>query len=65
VKIEDLTDPIEVKLKSFLVSALSWAIRKVKFNTPTLIRKTGTGDMNVLGNVLKTPVVTYGLGAPA
>jgi LysW-gamma-L-lysine carboxypeptidase len=62
VKIEDLTDPIEVKSKSFLVRALSWAIRKVRSNTPTLIRKTGTGDMNVLGNALKTPVVTYGPG---
>jgi len=62
VKIEDLTDPIEVKSNSFLVRALSWAIRKVNSKTPTLIRKTGTGDMNVLGNVLKTPVVTYGPG---
>ena len=25
-------------------------------------RKTGTGDMNVLGNELKIPVVTYGPG---
>ena len=29
-----------------------------------LIRKTGTGDMNVLGNSLKIPVVTYGPGEP-
>jgi len=62
VKIEDLTDPIEVEPSSLLVRALSWAIRKVRSNTASLIRKTGTGDMNVLGNALKTPVVTYGPG---
>ena len=31
---------------------------------PTLIRKTGTGDMNVLGNQWNIPVVTYGPGDP-
>ncbi|RLI45180.1 acetylornithine deacetylase [Candidatus Bathyarchaeota archaeon] len=62
MKVKDLTDPIEVEPKSLLVRALSYAIRKVRSNTPTLIRKTGTGDMNVLGNALKTPVVTYGPG---
>ena len=29
-----------------------------------LIRKTGTGDMNVIGNQLKIPVITYGPGDP-
>ncbi len=62
VKIEDLTEPIEVGPRSLLVRALSWAIRKVRSNTAAFIRKTGTGDMNVLGNALKTPVVTYGPG---
>ena len=31
---------------------------------PTLIRKTGTGDMNVIGNQWNIPVVTYGPGDP-
>lgn len=62
VKIEDLTDPIEVEPTSPLVRALSWAVKKVRPNTVSLLRKTGTGDMNVLGNVLKTPVVSYGPG---
>jgi LysW-gamma-L-lysine carboxypeptidase len=31
---------------------------------PSLIRKTGTGDMNILGNALNMPAVTYGPGDP-
>ena len=62
VKIEDLIDPFEVDPSSPLVRAISWAIRKVKSSSARLLRKTGTGDMNVLGNALKTPVVTYGPG---
>ena len=62
VKIENLTDPIEVELSSLIVQALSYPIRKVKSNSPSLIRKTGTGRINVLGKVLKTPVVTYDPG---
>ena len=29
-----------------------------------LLRKTGTGDMNIIGNAYKIPVVTYGPGDP-
>ena len=36
----------------------------VEHTRPTLIRKTGTGDMNVIGNRLNIPVVTYGPGDP-
>jgi len=36
----------------------------IEKNRPTLIRKTGTGDMNVIGNKLSIPVVTYGPGDP-
>jgi LysW-gamma-L-lysine carboxypeptidase len=28
------------------------------------LRKTGTGDMNIIGNAFKIPVVTYGPGDP-
>jgi len=62
VKIEDLTDPFEVDQRSPLVRAMSWSIRKVRHKPATLLRKTGTGDMNVLGRTLKIPVVTYGPG---
>jgi LysW-gamma-L-lysine carboxypeptidase len=33
-----------------------------KLNYASFSRKTGTGDMNILGNTLKIPVVTYGPG---
>ena len=36
----------------------------VEHSRPTLIRKTGTGDMNVIGSQLNIPVVTYGPGDP-
>lgn len=62
VKIEDLTDPFEVNQGSPLVQALSWSIRKLRRKPATLLRKTGTGDMNVLGRAMKIPVVTYGPG---
>ncbi len=62
VKIEDLTDPFEADDSSSLIRALSWAIRKVKHKQPILLRKTGTGDMNILGARMKMPIVTYGPG---
>jgi len=62
VKIEDLTDPFEVDKDSPLVRTLSWSIRKVRCRSATLLKKTGTGDMNVLGRAMKIPVVTYGPG---
>jgi len=62
VKIEDLADPFEVNQGSPLVQALSWSIRKVRHKPVTLLKKTGTGDMNVLGRAMNIPVVTYGPG---
>jgi len=62
VKIEDLTEAFEVDESSSLIRALSWAIRKVKHKHPVLLRKTGTGDMNILGTRMKIPTVTYGPG---
>lgn len=62
VKMEDATDPFEADRRSVLVRALNWAIRKTMLNYASFSRKTGTGDMNVLGNALKIPVVTYGPG---
>jgi len=62
VKIEDITDPFEVDQSSPLVRTLSRSIREVRHKPATLLRKTGTGDMNVIGRVMKIPVVTYGPG---
>ncbi len=60
----DETEPFEAPHDSPIVRALTLGIMEVEHSRPTLIRKTGTGDMNVLGNQWKIPVVTYGPGDP-
>ncbi len=62
--IEDFTEPFEASHSSPLVRAISLSIMEVCKKRPTLLKKTGTGDMNVLGNTFKIPVVTYGPGDP-
>ena len=62
VSIEDSNEPFEVDKSSLLVKALSSSIRKVLSKPATLMRKTGTGDMNILGRAMKAPIVTYGPG---
>jgi len=60
----DETEPFEAPHNSPLVRAFTLGIIDVEHIRPTLIRKTGTGDMNVIGNQLNIPVVTYGPGDP-
>ena len=60
----DETEPFEAPHNSPLVRAFTLAMLDVEHTRATLIRKTGTGDMNVIGNQLKIPVVTYGPGDP-
>lgn len=62
LKIRDRTEPFEVDPQSPLVRAFSWAVRKVRHRPAVLLRKTGTGDMNLFGRALKIPAVTYGPG---
>jgi len=62
VEVEDSCEPYEADPNSLLVRGLSWGIRDVVGKPATLLRKTGTGDMNLLGEVLKIPMVTYGPG---
>ena len=61
-RVEDMTAPFESDHSSPIVRAISLAILEVCKTRPILLRKTGTGDMNVLGNSLNIPVVTYGPG---
>lgn len=63
-RIEDMTEPFEADHTSPLVRALSLSIIDVCRKRPLLLRKTGTGDMNILGNAFRIPVVTYGPGDP-
>ncbi len=60
----DETEPFEAPHSSPLVRALTLGILDVEKSRPQLIRKTGTGDMNIIGNSLNIPVVTYGPGDP-
>jgi len=60
----DETEPFEAPHNSPLVRAFTLGVMDVEHIRPMLIRKTGTGDMNVIGNLLKIPVVTYGPGDP-
>jgi LysW-gamma-L-lysine carboxypeptidase len=62
VAVEDSNEPFEVDKGSPIVKALSASIRKVLKKPATLLRKTGTGDMNILGRALNVPIVTYGPG---
>jgi LysW-gamma-L-lysine carboxypeptidase len=60
----DETEPFEAPHNSPLVRAFTLGVMDVEHTRPTLIRKTGTGDMNIIGTQLKVPVVTYGPGDP-
>lgn len=61
-RVEDKIEPFETDPHSLPVRALSSAIWGVLGRRPTLMRKTGTGDMNILGKALGVPMVTYGPG---
>ena len=60
----DETEPFEAPHNSPLVRAFTLSGLKTDGERPRLVRKTGTGDMNVLGYEWKIPVVTYGPGDP-
>jgi LysW-gamma-L-lysine carboxypeptidase len=60
----DETEPFEAPHNSPIVRAFTLGIMEAENTRPTLIRKTGTGDMNVIGNQWGIPVVTYGPGDP-
>lgn len=60
--VEDTVEPFEVNKSSPLVHALSSSLRRVLGKPATLLRKTGTGDMNILGHAMNIPIVTYGPG---
>ena len=60
----DETEPFEAPHNSPIVRAFTLGVMDVEHARPTLIRKTGTGDMNVIGNQWDIPVVTYGPGDP-
>ena len=60
----DETEPFEASARSALVRAFNLGILEVEKTHAIPIRKTGTGDMNVMGSRWNIPVVTYGPGDP-
>ncbi len=62
VTLQDSNEPFEVDKTSPLVKAVASSIRNVLKKPAVLLRKTGTGDMNILGRALNVPIVTYGPG---
>ncbi|RLG59425.1 hypothetical protein DRN86_04270 [Candidatus Geothermarchaeota archaeon] len=62
-KLMQNVDPYEVDQDNWLVDLLLRCIREEGLN-PKLIRKVGTCDMNLIGNILKIPTVAYGPGNP-
>ena len=60
----DETEPFEAPMNSPLVRAFTLGVMDVEHKRPALIRKTGTGDMNIIGTLWNVPVVTYGPGDP-
>ncbi len=58
----DTVEPFEVNKASPLVHVISSSVRKVLNKPATLLKKTGTGDMNILGKAMNLPIVTYGPG---
>jgi LysW-gamma-L-lysine carboxypeptidase len=64
IEVGDMTEPFEADKSSPLVRSFMKAIFNVTGKHPMLVKKTGTGDMNILGSNLKIPVVTYGPGNP-
>ena len=56
------TSAVEVDPRSPLVRSLCWAIRKVRKRSPTLLKKSGTSDMNEFAEVVNIPMAAYGPG---
>jgi [amino group carrier protein]-lysine/ornithine hydrolase len=60
--VQDTVEPFEVNKASPIVHVLASSVRKVINKPATLLHKTGTGDMNILGKAMNLPIVTYGPG---
>ncbi len=56
--------PYVADSKSKLVKAFTRAIYKQTKETVTLVKKSGTGDMNYYGSTTGVPCITYGPGDP-
>jgi len=62
LQIDDATDAFLGSTASYVVSAFRWAIRKVRGGQVALLKKTGTGDINLFAEAQKIPMFAYGPG---
>ncbi len=62
LQVIDAVEPFVADRETIIMKALKKAIKEILHVTPKLIRKTGTGDMNIFGSERKVPVATYGPG---
>ena len=60
--VQDTVEPFEANKASPSCTSSQASVRKVLNKPATLLRKTGTGDMNILGKAMNLPIVTYGPG---
>ncbi len=60
--IGDKVEPFIAQKDSPLIRALTQAIKEIVGGPVKLLRKSGTGDMNIFATKMKIPVVTYGPG---
>ncbi len=57
LKVGFLTDSASLAVRAF-----GWSIRKTTGSQPTLVKKTGTGDINLFAENCSTPMLAYGPG---
>ena len=62
ISLEGEVNPFETDKNSILVRSFSWAIRKIRKSRVTLLKKTGTADINELSLSIKKPMIAYGPG---
>lgn len=62
LRVDEASEGYEIAEDQELVQVLRDGIERVRGKIPRLLRKTGTGDMNLYGAALGVPSVTYGPG---
>ncbi len=62
MKVEDMIEPFIIERDTPMIKALRWAIVNTAGGPVELLKKTGTGDMNIYWTYVKIPVATYGPG---
>ncbi len=62
LRIIDRVEPFVARRDTIVMESLKEAILEVTGEPARLLRKTGTGDMNIFGAEMNVPVATYGPG---